>query len=115
MNKLNSYETVMLIASDIQADGIAKLEEKIKKIFTAHKVSEINRKDWGLRKLAYLLKKFKSAHYIEYNYNAPTGLVAELEKNLGYEESVLRYLTVKHTKHTSKNVQVEPDGYEFIE
>lgn len=106
------YETVCVLSPNLQGDELKKVEDKIKKIFTTHKVKEINKKDWGNRKLAYHIKTHKTGHYVQYVYQAPSAVVFDLEKNLGYEEAVLRYLTVKYDKHTKKDVDVEPYGFE---
>jgi len=113
MSEVREYETVCVISPELQGDSLEKLEDKIKKIFTSHKVKEITKKDWGSRKLAYPIKRHKSGHYVQYIYKAPTDLIVELEKNLGYEESVLRYLTVKYIKRTRKDVMVEPTGFQI--
>ncbi len=109
--RLNDYETICVFIPEVGADGMKKIEDKLKKIFTEHNVSEISKKDWGIRRLAYPINNYKSAHYIQLQYKSGGSVVTDLERNLGYEESVLRYLTIKHDKHTAKNVQVEPDGF----
>ena len=109
--RLNEYETVCVFIPEIGAEGLKKIDEKIKKIFSQHGVAEVTKKDWGIRRLAYPINNCKTAQYIQLLYTAPGAAVGELERNLGYEESVLRFLTVKHTKRTPKNVQVEPDGF----
>ena len=115
MNTLKEYETVCVFAPDLAGDALKQVEDKIKKIFSNHKVEEVTRKDWGSRKLAYPINKYKTAHYVQFIYKAPAQLVNELEKNLGYEESVLRYLTVKLDKKTPRNVAVEPAGFELTD
>lgn len=112
MSEHREYETICVFAPDLQDEALKKVDDKIKKIFTSHKVKEVTKKDWGNRKLAYPIKNYKTANFVQYIFKAPTDLVAELEKNLGYEESVLRYLTIKYTKHTKQGVLVEPSGFE---
>lgn len=109
------YETVCVIAPEVQGEQLKKIDDKIKKIFSSFNVKEVAKKEWGNRRLAYPIENYKTANYVQYVYTAPTGLIAELERNLGYEESILRYLTVKYDKHNKKGVQVEPDGFEVNE
>lgn len=115
MSRLNEYETICILVPEAQGDALKTVEDRIKKIFTAHKVKEVSKKDWGLRKLAYPVKKYRHARYFQFNYQAPPTLVADLEKNLGYEEPVLKFLTMRLEKHTPRNVVVEPAGFEPIE
>lgn len=112
---MKEYETICVLQPDVQGDKLKAIEDKIKRIFTTHQVKEVNRKDWGLRKLAYPVQNYKTGHYLQFVYQAPSGLIEDLEKNLGYEESVLRFLTIKFTKHSSKNALVEPDGFHVAE
>lgn len=113
MSELQEYETICILSPDLQGDPLKKIEDKIKKIFTTHKIKEVTKKDWGNRKLAYLIKAYKTGQYIQYIYSASRDLVTDLEKNLGYEESVLRFLTVKYDKHTRKGIALEPTGFEL--
>jgi len=115
MSEATEYETVCVFTPELQGDKLKTLDDKIKKIFTHHKVKDVAKKDWGNRKLAYPIKNYKTGHYVQFIYQAPRALITELEKNLGYEESVLRFLTIKYDKNTKKGVQVEPDGYDFSE
>ena len=50
---------------------------------------------WGLRTLAYRIKKNRKAHYMLLNVEAPAAAIAEAERTLRINEDVLRYLTVK--------------------
>jgi len=115
MSQLRPYQTICVLQPDLQSAQIKIIEDKITKIFSAHETADFNKKEWGIRKLAYPIKKSKTGQYVEYNYKATPGLIADLEKNLGYEETVLRYLTIKVTKRTQEDVQVEPDGFDLYE
>ena len=109
------YETICVLEPNVASDTLKKIEDKIQKIFTSHKIKEVAKNDWGNRKLAYPINNHRTGMYVQYIYQGPGELISELEKNLGYEESVLRFLTVKFTKHNLKGVQVEPDGYNVRE
>ena len=50
---------------------------------------------WGLRTLAYRLKKSRKAHYLHLNIEASAAAIDELERQQRISEDVLRYLTVK--------------------
>ncbi|MBF0105971.1 MAG: 30S ribosomal protein S6 [Deltaproteobacteria bacterium] len=115
MSNYYEYETICVFTPDFQAESQKKTEDKINSIFANHKVTEITKKDWGNRKLAYPIKKFTTGHYIQYIHKSPGALVNDLEKNLGYDESVLRYLTVRFNKYSRKGVEVEPSGFEVNE
>ena len=50
---------------------------------------------WGLRTLAYKIKKNRKGHYTLMNVEAPAAAVHEMERNMRISEDVIRYLTVK--------------------
>jgi len=50
---------------------------------------------WGLKSLAFRVNKNRKAHYTLMNIDAPHTAVAEMERQMGINEDVLRYLTVR--------------------
>ena len=50
---------------------------------------------WGLRNLAYRVKKHRKGHYLHLNVDAPAAAITELERTQRIHEDVLRYLTVR--------------------
>ena len=53
------------------------------------------REYWGLRNLAYRMKKNRKGHYIMFNLDAPSEAGQEMERNLRLHEDVLRYMTIR--------------------
>lgn len=96
------YETICVVQPDVQGERLSKITDKIQKIFTEYKADKVELKPWGLRRLAYPIRKFKNASYLYYTYEGTGALVNELERNLGYDEAVLRYLTIKRDKRAKK-------------
>ena len=71
---------------------------------TATKISRQWRKgrhdrDLGLRNLAYRIQKNRKAHYVALEFDAPTPVVAELERQTQISEDVIRYVTIKVDAH----------------
>jgi small subunit ribosomal protein S6 len=50
---------------------------------------------WGLRNLAYRIRKNRKGHYLHFNLNAPAEAIEELERQERLSDDVIRYLTVK--------------------
>src|SRR3546814_4116383 len=57
---------------------------------------------WGLRTLAYRIKKNRKGHYVMLRVDAPAAAMHELERNLRLSDDVIRYLTVRSEEHTSE-------------
>ena len=54
---------------------------------------------WGFKSLAFRIKKNRKAHFTLLNIAAPFGAVVELERTLGINEDVLRFLTIRVDEH----------------
>lgn len=89
------YESVFIARQDISSTQAESLTDAFAEI-VANNGGKVTKKEyWGLRNLAYRIKKNRKGHYTLLNIDAPPGVVAELERNMRIHEDVLRYLTVK--------------------
>jgi small subunit ribosomal protein S6 len=50
---------------------------------------------WGVKSLAYRIKKNRKAHFTMFNLNAPAPAVAEMERQMCINEDILRFMTIK--------------------
>ena len=108
---MSLYETVCVIRPEIQGAALKKITDKIEKTLNDHKASDVKQNDWGIRKLAYPISRLKTAHYLQYVYCGEGELVSLLEKQLNYEDLILRYLTVRVEKGLDPNKV--PDEFQF--
>jgi small subunit ribosomal protein S6 len=92
---LNEYETIYVARPDLTDDIMQKITARYEQVVTDNKGTMLVSEDWGKRKLAYLIRKHQRGHYIYLNYVAPAPIVAEMERSLGLEDDLLRFLTVK--------------------
>jgi len=89
------YEHLLIARQDISAQQVDALATHLKTIVEGEGGRIEKQEYWGLRGLAYRIKKNRKGHYVLLNINAPAGAVIELERQLKINEDVLRYLTVK--------------------
>ena len=89
------YENVFIARQDVSAAQVEALAESFAGIVTQHGGTVTKREYWGLRNLAYRVKKNRKGHYMLFNLDAPPAAVNELERNMRINEDVLRYLTVR--------------------
>ena len=89
------YEHVFLARQDVSTQAVDTLIEQFKTLIESHggKVAKIE--NWGLKTLAYRVKKNRKAHYALLNIDAPAPALAELERQEGINEDVLRFITIK--------------------
>jgi small subunit ribosomal protein S6 len=89
------YEHLLIARQDISAQQVDALATHLKTIVEGEGGKVEKQEYWGLRGLAYRLKKNRKGHYVLLNINAPSKAVVELERQLKINEDVLRYITVK--------------------
>jgi small subunit ribosomal protein S6 len=89
------YEHVFLARQDLAQAQVDALAEAATKIVEDNQGKVTKVETWGLRSLAYKIAKNRKAHYVMLNIDAPSGVVAELERQTQINEDVIRYMTIK--------------------
>src|ERR1700748_3602856 len=89
------YEHLLIARQDISAQQVDALAQHLKTIVEGEGGKVEKQEYWGLRGLAYRIKKNRKGHYVLLNINAPAKAVQELERQLKINEDVLRFITVK--------------------
>jgi len=95
---LRRYETIFIAHPDLPDDDIGEVVERLSKIITDLKGIVVKVEKWGKRKLAYPIKKQQKGYYILVDFVGEQTVVAELEKNMKFDDKVLKYLSVKKTE-----------------
>ena len=89
------YENVFIAGQDLTPAKVGELTQKYVAVIEAKGGKVTKREDWGLRNLAYKIKKNRKGYYTLMNIDAPAEAVVEMERLMRLDENLLRYLTVK--------------------
>lgn len=89
------YESVFIARQDITASQVEGLTESFSKLIADQGGKVASAESWGLRSLAYRIKKNRKGHYVLLNIDAPGPAIHEMERQMRINEDVLRYLTIK--------------------
>ena len=89
------YECVFIARQELTAAQTEQLSKDLTKIVSANSGEIKNQEYWGLRNLAYKIRKNRKGHYTLFHIEAPSSTIEELERNMRLNEDILRYLTVK--------------------
>ncbi len=89
------YEHVFLARQDVSGQRVDELVEQYKGIIETGGGSVGKTEYWGLKSLAFRVKKNRKAHFTLMNIDAPHAAVAEMERQMSINEDVLRFLTVR--------------------
>ena len=93
------YEHVFLARQDLSQAQVDALAATATEIVETNKGKVTKTETWGLKGLAYKIKRNRKAHFVMLNIDAPAGVVAELERQTSINEDVIRYMTVKVEEH----------------
>ena len=92
---MSLYEHIYLARQDVTSQQVEALTESLKGIIEAHggKVSKVEY--WGVKSLAYRIRKNRKAHFTLMNIDAAPAVVAEMERQMRINEDVLRFMTIR--------------------
>ncbi len=93
------YEHIFLARQDLSQAQVDALAVTATEIVEANQGKVIKTETWGLKSLAYKIKRNRKAHFVMLDIDAPAGVVAELERQTSINEDVIRYLTVRVDEH----------------
>jgi small subunit ribosomal protein S6 len=89
------YETTVIARQDISAAQVDTLADALTAVIVEGKGEVKKREYWGLRSLAFRIKKNRKGHYVLFNLDAPPPAVAEMERTMRINEDVLRFMTIR--------------------
>jgi small subunit ribosomal protein S6 len=89
------YENVFIARQDISGAQVDVLADDFTQLVADNGGEVKKREYWGLRNLAYRMRKNRKGHYVLMNIEAPPAALAELERMMRINEDVIRYLTIR--------------------
>lgn len=90
---MRNYETIFILKPTLEEATRNELINKFTSIISA--AGEVVKiEEWGNRKLAYEIEKFRDGYYVLVNFKAAPSLPMELERNYRIADDVIRYMIV---------------------
>ena len=91
---MNAYEAVIILTKKISEEQAEETKNKISDLISSNgEVVSVD--DWGMKKLAYEIKKEQEGHYYLYTFNSNPEFISEFERVLRIEDSVLKHMVIK--------------------
>ena len=88
------YECVIIARQDVSSGHVDELVNEFCSIIENDGGSIKKRENWGLRSLAYRIKKNRKGHYILLNIETDPNTLNEFERIIGLNEDILRFMTI---------------------
>ncbi|MDP2848867.1 MAG: 30S ribosomal protein S6 [Humidesulfovibrio sp.] len=92
---LNHYETLVLMSPELAEENRKEILANLTGIIERDGGTIGLVDDWGIRTLAYPVRKLTRGHYVRLDYVAPGALVAELERNIRITDGLFKFVTVR--------------------
>ncbi len=93
---MRRYETIFIIRPNVAEDNITEIIDRNTGIIVDDFSGIMLTIDkWGLKKLAYNIKKEQQGYYVYIQYAGLPAAVTEMERLLRIDDKVLKYMTIK--------------------
>ncbi|MGN6488367.1 MAG: 30S ribosomal protein S6 [Devosia sp.] len=89
------YEHIFLARQDVSPTQVEEMTAALTAVITEGGGKVTKNEYWGLKSLSYRIKKNRKAHYTLLNLDAPHQAVAEMERQMGINEDILRFMTIR--------------------
>ena len=96
---LNRYETVFILTPVLSEDQVKEAVKKYSDLIKKLGGKTISHENWGLKKLAYNIRKNASGFYHLVEFELEGAEIQDYEVAFKRDERILRFLTVKLEKH----------------
>jgi small subunit ribosomal protein S6 len=92
---VREYETTLIIQPEISDEGVGALQERLDGILEGFGTIRLIYDDLGKRRLAYEIQNFQKGRYVMLRFLDDGSNIKGLERALGLEDSIIRFLTVQ--------------------
>ena len=92
---MRKFETMMLLSPEFSGEQRESVLAALSGVIEREGGKLTVADHWGMRDLAYPIKKQTRGYYVRLEYLAPGALVAELERNIRITEGIFRFITVQ--------------------
>lgn len=92
---MHRYETITIFDGDTPEEERKGGLERIESIISKRNGTLLDFDDWGLRKLAYPIRKKNQGHYVRVDYCGNGEIVEAIERMLQHDQRTLRFMTVR--------------------
>ena len=96
------YEHVFMARQDVSTAQVEAMLKEYAQVIEEGGGKIAKSEYWGLKSLAYKIKKSRKAHYALMNIDSPPAAVVEMERRMGISTDVIRFLTVRVEEHETE-------------
>ena len=89
------YESVIITRPELTSSQVEDIISNIEEILKSQNGEIKKKENWGLKTLAYKIKKNKKGQYYMINMDCNQLVISELERQLKINEDIIRFMIIK--------------------
>ena len=89
-----TYESIFIVRPDLAGDAYTAVLDKFKGVLTDQGASILKVDEWGVRKLAYTVKKQNRGSYVLVIFEADPKVILEYERRMRLDETIIKFITL---------------------
>ncbi len=89
------YETLFILSPDLPEAQVRETMDRARRLVEGMDGQDVELHDWGMRDLAYPIRKHPRGTYVLAQYTSRPEVVKELERTLKLADEVLRFISVR--------------------
>ena len=91
---MNHYETVFILTPVLSDSQVEEAVRKFEDLLKEHNCEIVAKENWGLKKLAYPIRKMNEGFYIVVEFKAEAELPKELDRRLRIADACIRHMII---------------------
>ena len=111
--KFNNYETLYVVSGNLTEEDYKAVSEKFVALINEN-ATDVTVDEWGKRRLAYAINYITEGYYVLVSFKSETNFPLELERVLGLNENIIRYMTTTKIEKAPVAVAVEAVAEETV-
>jgi small subunit ribosomal protein S6 len=92
---MNYYESIYILNPELSSEAAEKVKEVMSGIVLKQDGDIHIVDDWGVKRLAYNVKKHSKGHYVLMQFSGSAAALKELERNYRVNDGVIKYMTLR--------------------
>ena len=105
---IRRYETLMVLHPEMPEAQIRETIDRAKRLIEESNGKVHEMQEWGIRELAYPIRKLHRGYYVLAEYDSNADVVREFERTLKIADEVLRFVSVATDTRTPKTKPGKP-------
>jgi small subunit ribosomal protein S6 len=92
---MHRYETLFVLHPELPEAQVRETVDRVKRLIESMDGQVSETQDWGMRDLAYPIRKQPRGTYVLVQYSARPDVVKELERTMKLADEILRFISVR--------------------